>query len=77
MITLTLTVLRSTLASESDVYRRQILMSKGDPRTVKVKIFLIAVDPQHRYSNEAERANQGIYDDFKLKRHYMHVLVVF
>ena len=28
----------------------------------------MAIDPEHRYSNEAERANQGIYDDFKLKK---------
>ena len=27
----------------------------------------MAVNPKHRYSNEAERANQGIYDDIKLK----------
>ena len=26
------------------------------------------VDPQHRYLNEAERANKAIYDDFKLKK---------
>ena len=30
--------------------------------------FLMAVDPQHRYSNEAERANYVIYNDFKLKK---------
>ena len=28
----------------------------------------MAVDPYHRYSNEAERANEDIYDDFKLKK---------
>ena len=29
----------------------------------------MAIDPQrHRYSNEAERANQDIYDDFKWKK---------
>ena len=26
----------------------------------------MAVDPWHRYSNEAERANQAVNDDFKL-----------
>ena len=31
--------------SESDVRRRQILTPKVDPRTVRVKIFLMAVDP--------------------------------
>ena len=28
----------------------------------------MAVDPYHRYSNEAERDNKEIYDDFKLKK---------
>ena len=32
-------------ARESDVYRRQILTSKDDPPTVRVKIFLLVVDP--------------------------------
>ena len=34
-----------------DVYfrRRQILASKVDPRTVKVILFLVAVDPQRMY----------------------------
>ena len=27
----------------------------------------MVVDPYHRYSNEAERSNHEIYDDFKLK----------
>ena len=31
--------------TESDVCRRQIQMTKVDPRTVRVKIFLMAVDP--------------------------------
>ena len=26
------------------------------------------VDPKHVYSNEADRANWDIYDDFKLKK---------
>ena len=43
-------------------------MTKVDPRTVRVKIFPMAVDPWHRYSNESERANEDIYDDFKLKK---------
>ena len=33
------------LTSESDVSRRQILTSKVDPRTVRVKIFIMTVDP--------------------------------
>ena len=28
----------------------------------------MAVETEHRYSNEAERANYDIYDDFKLKK---------
>ena len=35
----------------------QILTPKVDPRTERVKIFPMAVDPQQRYSNESERAN--------------------
>ena len=27
----------------------------------------MAVDPYHRYSNESERANEDIYDDFKVQ----------
>ena len=41
-------------SSESDFCRRQILTSKVDPRTVKIKII---VAPSHRYLNEAEKAN--------------------
>ena len=29
----------------------------------------MAVDPSHRYSNEAEKDNQDILYDFKLKKH--------
>ena len=50
------------------VCRRQILTTKVDPRTVRVKIFLMAVDPYHRYSNESERANWDVYDGFKMKK---------
>ena len=35
-------------------------------RPVRVKIFIMAVNPLYRYSNEAERANRDIYEDFKL-----------
>ena len=54
--------------SESDVYRRQILTSEIDPRAVRIKIFIMAVDPYHRHSNKSERADKDIYDDFKLKK---------
>ena len=38
-------------------FNRQILPSKFDPRTVRVKVCIMVVDPQQRYSNESERAN--------------------
>ena len=41
--------------SESDVCRRQIMTYKDGPRHEIIKIVIMAVDPQHRYSNE--RAN--------------------
>ena len=28
----------------------------------------MTVDPQHRYSNESERADKDIYDDFELNK---------
>ena len=46
-------------------------MTKVNPRTVRVKIFLTALDPKHRYSNESERANEDIYDDLKLKKSHL------
>ena len=46
-------------------------MTKVNPRTVGVKIFLLAVDPWHSYLNESERANEDIYDDFKLKKPHL------
>ena len=36
--------------------RRQILTTKVAPRTVRETIFLMALDPLHRYSNESKRA---------------------
>ena len=51
---LTLTARESTL----------VVRFKVDPRTVKIKTFLMTADPYHRYSNESER---DIYDDFKLR----------
>ena len=43
-------------------------MYKDGPRTESIKLFPVVVDPLHRYSNESERTNQDIYDDFKLKK---------
>ena len=35
----------------------------------------MAVDPCHRHSNESEKANLEIYDDFKLKKNFgLHAL---
>ena len=50
--------------SESDVCRRQIQTSKVGLRTQRNKIFIMVVD----ITNEAERADWDIYDDFKLKK---------
>ena len=52
-----LTGLTLTARGSTSVCRRQILTTKVDPRTVRVKIFLMVVYPYHRYSNESERAN--------------------
>ena len=35
----------------------EILTYKDGPCTKRIKIFILAVDPWHRYSNKAERAN--------------------
>ena len=35
-------------------FSRQILKSKVDPHTVRVKIFVMAADSLHSYSNESE-----------------------
>ena len=43
--------------SESDVCRRQIMTYKDGLHTERIKTFITAVDPWHRYSNEAERVN--------------------
>ena len=40
---------------ESDVCRLQILMYKYGPRTERINILIMAVDTEHRYSNEPER----------------------
>ena len=43
--------------SELDVCRRQALTSTDGPRNERIKIFIMALDPGHKYSNESERAN--------------------
>ena len=45
------------------VFRRQILTSKDGPRNERIVIIIMPVDAQHRYSNEAKKASQDIYDD--------------
>ena len=37
--------IESESESESDVYRRQIMTTKVDPNTVRVKIVILIVDP--------------------------------
>ena len=49
-------------------FSRQNLTIKVDSLTVRVQIFLMAVDPYHRYSNETERDDKDNYDDFKSKK---------
>ena len=44
-----------------------VLTSKVGLRTERIKKIIKAVDISHRYSNDTERANEDIYDDFKLK----------
>ena len=56
-LTKTFKIVSNLFMSESDVCGRQILTTKVDPRTVRVNIILMVVDPQHRYSNASERAN--------------------
>ena len=46
------------------------MASKIKLRTVRIKLFLINIYPQQRYSNEAERVNQDIYDSFKMKKNF-------
>ena len=38
-------------------FRRQILTTKVHTRAERIKIFIMAVYPKHRYSNEAEWAD--------------------
>ena len=62
---------RQNLTSVDVSCRRQILTTKVDPRAARAKIFIMAVDPYHRYSNESGSANEDIYDDFKLKKPHL------
>ena len=51
---------------------------KSIPCTVRVNIFILAIDPLHWYLNESESTDQDIYDDFKLKKTFgLHNLYVF
>ena len=49
-------------------FTRQNLTSKAYPRTVRENIFIMAVHPSHRNSNESDSAKQDIYDYFKLRK---------
>ena len=48
---------RTTVNIAGTVCRRQILTSTDGPRAERIKTFIMAVDPQHRYTNESEGAN--------------------
>ena len=53
------------------LYRRREILTFKDappPPSERINKNIIAVDPLHRYSNEAETANWDIYDDFKLEK---------
>ena len=52
-------VILNYLKLSADVYRQQILTPVG-PHTERNKKIIMVVDPQHRYSNEAERANYDL-----------------
>ena len=54
-------------AGNNTVYRRQILTSIDGFALKELNIYSGRRPITYRYSNEAERANEGIYDDFKLK----------
>ena len=44
-------------------------MYKDDPHTGRIKIFIMAVEPCHRYLNEPGKADvKDIHDDFKLAK---------
>ena len=50
-------------------FRRQKLTSKVNPRTERVKLFIMPRTLKtYRYSNESERTDYNIYDDFKLEK---------
>ena len=46
------------------------MTSKIYPRTERIKQINMAFEPCHRYSNEAERADLEIYNDYKFKKHW-------
>ena len=54
--------------SAGTVFIRQNLTHKDGPHTERIKIFPMAINPLHRYSNETERANQDNNGCFKLKK---------
>ena len=40
-----------------EIFDSEILTYKDGPRTERIQIFIMIVDPDHRYSSQAERAN--------------------
>ena len=57
------------------VFIRQNITSVDGQRTVRIKIFILAIDPSNWYSNEAVGASQVIYNGLKLKKTFgLHCL---
>ena len=59
------------------MFIRQNLPFIDSPHTERIKIFIMAVDPSQRYSNESKRVNKDIYDDFKLKKNLHGLYKIF
>ena len=54
---LPLNITSFSAGTESDVCRRQILTSEDGPRTERIEIFIMVIDPRDMYSNVAGKGN--------------------
>ena len=50
-----------TIAAQGPPLYVTIWRRKDGPRTERKKIFIVAVGPWHRYSNEAEKVNEHLW----------------
>ena len=57
VINITLTAQGSTLDVRIWRLQTSVLKSKVDPRILRVKLYLMALDIKHRYEKETDRAN--------------------